>query len=631
MNWHQKIESLITEAQQYRAPHESMWVRNVRRYGGDHWDKKAPAGHSQFTHNMTQTAIIATAAVQLEQTPRVKFEPRETSEPPIIFLKAEAGEKAKPYGLSIGQLQGVEPLVDAQVNMLLQVTEFVSQPNPDPETSDAAPEIAVNTPVFTEEDFITVDDQVAAEAYQQVHDSMWQKVDADHEWVENVLNKSVVGHCGMLIEWDDDKHVYSLKNKHELDIWIEGEEATGVHNAEYVVLAQSMSKDEAIVKWPEHTEAIEQFANRSRDHRYRNRQIQQRDMVQLYTLWKRNEALPMSEQEAVEMGEVQPVIDDAGMPVSAEGAGVYQTQDGKLTTEGDDIWPTKVGIRQVVMIADQEIFNGECPFVDIPIAWNINIPLPHSPYGQGTPERLEDLQMAINRVISNLHDWIKNNPHPSTVVPESVAKQWQQLGSLFTHPGQTRSVSDADWLAFGGKVIDQYVPSPLSQAAISFLQDLIEEHNRASGHSDVLQGIASGGAESGRAIEALQQAARGSLGFVSRYTERAIRHMVRVTMGLVRDYLPESEWAKYITKYPPAVLKYVIQRANSLHYDISVEIVSGKGAIRRVEEEKALLLRQGGDITRRSLLEALNFPDPAGEDAKVQQEQAAMQPAPQAN
>lgn len=623
-NWHAKIESLITEAQQYRAPHEMVWHRNVRRYGGDHWDKKAPDGHSQFTHNITQTAIIATAAVQLEQTPRVRFEPRETSEPSVAFIKPESAQKAEQFGLSPGQLEGIEPIPPQVYEYMLAYEDFqvIETGNPD------MPQAAERVPVFSEDDFYVVNDQVAAEAYQEVHDAMWQRVDADHEWVENVINKSIVGHCGMLIEWNDEKHIYELKNRHELDIWIEGEEATGVHNAEYVILSQMMSVDGAVSKWPEHAEAIRSYSNRSRDHRYRNKHIQQRDMVQLYTLWKRNEQLPMSDEEALASGEVEEALDELGQPVVIDGSPVYRAGD-RLTTRGDDIWPTRTGIRQVVLVADQEIYNGECPFDDIPIAWNVNIPLPHSPYGQGTPEKLEDLQQAVNRVLSILHDWIKNNPHPSVVVPESVAKQWGQLGSLFTHPGQTRSVSDADYMAFNGKVVDQYVPSPISQAAVSFFRDLIEEHNRASGHSDVLQGIASGGVESGRAIEALQQAARGQLGLISRFTERAIKQMVRITMGLVRDYLPESEWAKYITKYPPHVLRYVIQRANSLHYDISVEIVSGKGAIRRVEEEKALLLRQGGDLSRETVLDMTGIPDAKGEAKRVMQEQAAMQPVAQ--
>ena len=61
--------------------------------------------------------------------------------------------------------------------------------------------------------------------------------------------------------------------------------------------------------------------------------------------------------------------------------------------------------------------RGPNPFDEIPVAWNVNLPRPDTPYGIGDPENVHDLQDALNRVASHLHNHLRYFASPQEYVP----------------------------------------------------------------------------------------------------------------------------------------------------------------------------------------------------------------------
>lgn len=644
----QLLEDLFQEAKPLRSEYEPEWDTSFNRYIGNHWEKAAPQGLHQFTDNRIQAAVIASAAVQTEQRPRVKLNPVESNDPPIVFLtpsgalKLEQAEQsfAQPAAptdpnapvdpaaqapaqpqipivdLTPGQIAGEEPISTELWTTLAEITKVIQQPALDPMgiPSPELPPQVTEEPIFDDQDFILVTDSTVAESLQVVVDTLLDRIGFDYKLIQNILNKSVAGHQDMLCQWSFDKGVPELVNIHQKNCWIDPT-ATNIDDAEYFIYAQVISADEAVERFPEEEAYIRKHASEGQlteiegivlgttDLGEPSRTDFHRDMVALVTLWKRHERFE-NDPAQVEASML------AGTPMS----------------------PTRSGIAQVMMIGDKVLFDEECPYIDIPIARNINIPIPHRPYGQGDPKRLEDLQQLINRLLSIAHNHYKYFQAPQQFLPQSVRDSvGSEIKNLHSHPGRTVTIPDDLFSQLGGKISLVQDPPTFSPAIVELLQLVINEFKEISGFTDVLTGKPHSGAESGKAIQSLQSAARGSIGFKSLGTELAVQQVIRLLVGMIRDFMTEQQFARSCSKYPKPVLASIKQRLKNLDFDISVEVVSGRGTSKQAEEDKARMDFQMGLETLPGALERLGRPNAQQKAEDIMNERNGLLPGQEAS
>ena len=144
-------------------------------------------------------------------------------------------------------------------------------------------------------------------------------------------------------------------------------------------------------------------------------------------------------------------------------------------------------------------------------------------------------------------------------------------------------------------------------AHVNLLQILLKLMDEESDNQDVLQGRTGPNVESGRAIGLLQSAARGVIGFKSLFTERAIQHSANIILGMIRDFMPESEWSKIVSKYPIQILRAIKDRAKSLEFDVEVQVVAGKGVSEEAEQNRALTLLASGLMSRQTAMEKMEI------------------------
>lgn len=600
------IDDLVRESKKLRDVHEAQWDQNLRRYLGDQWDRTPPKGLHQYTVNFIQNACIATAAIETEQTPEVALPPRETNEPPVW--------------------------VDEQGNEVPEDLVATLPVQPDPRTGQPVPMGVV-----------PVTDAFVASSLKLHWDIMWEKATGDQWLTANVLNTACIGHQPTLVQWNDQTECFELTDLHQLNCYIDPwATQNGIPSARYFAFDDVIPAEEAKQRWPEHADVIErnkstepsvllggaQGAATQLGWKYTGIGME-RDMVLLRTCWERNQPLgPMSPDEAIATGQVRVstefVTDEqTGEAVSQQ---VFATADGTLTDPTLPDWPQRVGIRQTQILAGKLIDDRECPYRDIPILWNINIPIPHEPYGQGEPQRLESLAQGFNRLVSVLLNIVRYYQSPRENIPQSVKNA---LGDSFkqsghAHPGRQLVVPDSLLLRFGGKVSFTEDMPELPTSYMELARWLFEIQKFISGHTDVLQGEAKAGA-SGRLVQALQEAARGVIGFKARNTAFMLRHMVRLVVGMIVDFLPAESWRRHIKGYPPQVIEALRTRAKSFEYDVKVDVLAGRGSSKQSEREQAQWLAQLNKLSTVDLYKALEVPDAEGKFMRLMQEMGLLQ------
>jgi len=623
----QEVELLVRESRQVRAPHEARWKVNERRYVGDQWDTAAPDGLDQGVINRVMLAVLAHTSVQTEQRAEVKINPHEVNEPPVVFLSEGAMRKLPPEmlpdGLTPNQLAGQAPLDDELFHALASLAEpkNVEVQNEDGTVAEDLQDV----PLLTEADFVMVDEAMIAENLQLLIDALWEKAGMDFTLVQQVFAKQCFGHQAGIIEWDAKVHCFKVKNVHPTSVFL-APDSSGVHDSAYVVYDEWMSVRKAIASMPDHEAVIRASATTGAPSGGDNAGGHladfgpasvhyEREMVVVRHLWMRDQVMPMPLADAIAGGQVIEVDD-------GQGGSVLMDPDGNLMEEGGEGWPTMSGILQARIIGEKTVESGPSPFVDIPVMWNISLPIPFEPWGIGTPQHMEDLQQQVNRCFTYCANILRYNQSPEKAMPKSVVDVMRAGGqSLFSRPDRVIAVPDSLWQQYGGKIMDSLDQRSLSEGTVRFLMLLLVEIDNQASNPKVLQGQAPGRVESGKAIEALQSAARGTLGFSSLYTEHAIRHLVKVVLGLMLDYMPLEVWSGIVRKHPPQVIAVMRGMARRIHWIVNVEIASGRGMVKRQREEQALALRQLGALSTETLLEKMDVPDAQGEARRAMAEQ----------
>lgn len=318
------VDRLVREADQ--DPNRQAWLAEVGRdfnlYLGNHFDTPAPADTIRLVLNRIQNAVIALVAIQAGDQPKITFSPRETGEPPICYLNTKM-----PAAMPVMQRMfaaGEDPTQPLDDNLAAALKEAIAQGQlmvaRAAQTGMAPPQVP------PKELLIEVNDQSAAAALQTVFDGMWDAAGAPYIFVENILNKNILGWQPTLYEFDDDelaggmdkKHV--LTNVHPKQVFLDPLN-TDSSKWQYAVYDQPISADEAKSKWPQLSDQIDFAAKegvilppgaKHYEIAAMYHQAFQRHMVVVRTAWVRYQPYPLKPEQALAMGlVVQPPAPDA--------------------------------------------------------------------------------------------------------------------------------------------------------------------------------------------------------------------------------------------------------------------------------------------------------------------------------
>jgi hypothetical protein len=287
-------------------------------------------------------------------------------------------------------------------------------------------------------------------------------------------------------------------------------------------------------------------------------------------------------------------------------------------------WPTRLCIRQIIEILNYVVEDIECPHWDIPLLHNVCIPVPAKPYGIGEPFRLQKLQIAMSRIVDSMVQHVEYNKYPLVSMPESVYEAVKaKYGTARIKPGETLPIPDDLWLAYSGNVDKATASQPLSPASVE-LQDLLgRKMTEQSGHTEALRGISSGAQESGKKVDLLQQAASTMIGFKAKRTQDVIERLTRLMLYCLVNHAPIETITRIVSKYPPEVMPLIMERAQSLEWDVDVKVEAAMGQAVAAKKQEAIQLFQLGLISKQTCQERLGV-DVQQEQDRLAQDQAAM-------
>lgn len=326
--------------------------------------------------------------------------------------------------------------------------------------------------------------------------------------------------------------------------------------------------------------------------------------------------------------------------VGGAGAGVgapttyLLVKDGKPTHEVKPWgmgWPTRRGIREIIIIGGDVVADREYRGANIPLTHNVNYPRMFGPLGQGTPEDLEYINMAINEMLSDLIHLVRNMAFGSTIVSNTLEKANPDVAKeSYRRPG-TVLTADAQVLGELKMHLQNIDPPAVSPDLWRFLNQLLDLIDKQGSMAAVLQGETNPGM-SGALFGQANSAAQGPITFVAKRAETMLKYLANLMLGGIRQMDTET-MVEAVPKYPVYVwdaFKTWWDRGLSL--DISAEIATGGGAARQQKAANLIAAaKKPVAVSQTTLQEALDL-DPDKENRNLREEaemQAPMlQPAP---
>ena len=638
--------------------------RNDELFVGDHWDSWGEENEARIAINRLQNAVLSTAAIQGEEPPKVQHVPMENLEPPTYFINTKLDTPATPELqalLAALPPETYQPGPNGEAPRAL-TSEEVARIE---QAILASQQMAAMNPGMPQgipsDVLIGVNDRVAAEALTTIYDAMMNRCRMRKVVRENMLNNLKFGWQPLLYEWDDEKQMPRLTNVHFKHVRID-QNATDTSDASYVIYYQFIDEHKAKSLYPDLALKIEVAAQTGTigtsdeiGERYASMNYA-RKMVCIKTAWIRNVPFVLTEEEALAEGRVtqrvreerKPVACNCGMGdayeaidehavdcpkrVAYEGAVAaviasggdaatavppteiveqieeYVNEKGEVCEPMGDGWPVRYGIAQARIIADELVDYRECEFADIPIAWNVNIPYSYCPFGQGEPERLEPIQMAIDRVMTSITTQYDFASQPVEAMPQSINEMLPEFAqkAYSYKPGAKWIVPDHLIQQFGGKLTFTQDPPKIPTDAWRMVELLIRLMDEESGHNEVLQGRAAS-SWSGEAISTLQRAAKGIIGWKSAGIEDMLAYLTRLVDHDIIHRMSDDEKLRYVSKYPVQVWYAIAQRMKSLDVDITIEIASGSGAAKQGQRATDLSLFDRKLISPQTTLERAGF------------------------
>ena len=161
------------------------------------------------------------------------------------------------------------------------------------------------------------------------------------------------------------------------------------------------------------------------------------------------------------------------------------------------------------------------------------------------------MQDAMNSAVTSISNNLLYSQAGQTVVPASVAKDLPKGTVLFQQPGVNLVLPDQHFTKFGPNLIVVIPPPKLPDNAYRSLEEMNKIFDILSGNNDVQRGQGSPNAESGVAIESLQQAGSVDISLKAKSLEFVLQHMAKVAIDCLIKFLPEYEWIAYCTGSPP--------------------------------------------------------------------------------
>lgn len=577
-----------------RSRFEPQWNQNTRMYLND----MKPSGWATRGRQKwidvprIHHAIQHRVATILEEMPNPELLPRETNEEPDYFVRSdEYTQTLMEMGVSEQAATGAVP-IDSQVVM------FLTEPQPTGQIDGMTGEPIMGEPLVPMDAFIAVDDQLAADAYTQELRSQWSIANGDRWLTTNVYNTNIFGHRDVLVQFDPNKYQIELVDIYPFNSWID-RFADDTTNAERYILRQYMPLSEAKKEYPEL--AVEDdngnsilselagqtdMSNQPGSNGRKYRQMEDRDVIERWTLWQRDVPYPMDEEKALSMGKVtiEPSfeIDEFGQAVPSQ---VYVNEDGEQTEPGADNWPIEYAWRQAELLGDVELYDGRADAVDIPVARNKNRIYPDSPYGIGEPQFLHDICELYDRLYSIVHDYFLYYRSPEQVMPVSVANELKTaVKTIHSTAGRVIQIPDRLYRMFGSTDIIRNLPVPQINNAVTELLGRLElEIEKMSGVNEAMMGI--GKSEwSGETVQSLTTNARSPIGLAARNTEFMVKHVVKVAIHYIVDFTPAKVLAERNKKYPEPVWNAFKKRLKKYGFDVYVEISGSSTKSKQVKE-----------------------------------------------
>ena len=296
-------------------------------------------------------------------------------------------------------------------------------------------------------------------------------------------------------------------------------------------------------------------------------------------------------------------------------------------------WPLRRGIREIVIIAGTRVADREYQGCEIPLTHNVNFPYLHGPLGQGTPQDLELLNMAVNKVITDLVSHQDQESFPVNIIDEELQKKNPDIGKeTFRRPGTTLTASGTTMREL--KTLMQTLPpTPASADVWRFLEKLLDLLDKQGDMASILQGMTNAGM-SGKLFQDANAAAASSILFRAKRGETMLKHLARNMLDGINRMSVEA-MVEAMPKYPAYIWSaFKAWMQNGLTYDLKAEISAGGGAAQAQRIGQLLAAAsQGVGISPQTLMEGLKL-DPDKERQQVIEwnatTQAAQQEAPAA-
>lgn len=522
----------------------------------------------------------------------------------------------------------------------------------------------------------TVDDAEVAKFCTTVGKLAWNRSQTNRWLRRNILQNNVKGWQFVWALHDNRRRLNSYRNVPNAQVYCDLAEDVG--QMAWMVIDDIMAKDEALKYFHDLSDEIQRLAVTGVVDplpgggwsRFVGR-FYYRPVVPIRMTWLRDQAIPMTHQEALDAGAVvqakrqvivtppapvmppepenvadvasEPVGEPAGenatmastpvMPqiIEEDIPGQYALPDGTPVAPGDELWPANFGIREIVQIGREIVADRQCADWDIPVALNQNIPVLGTPYGYGEPHRVKGLQKSKNRLLQSIVDYSDFYRFPPALISQSMKAALGGVDCIT--PGVILTCPDQMFMQLGGRA-NVFMDLPqLPPAAAEFLPAISNELDKQSQNAPVLQGYAPGANMSGEAINSLQQSASALISYKAKTSSDMCYRLAMLSLHRIMSTITPQEAHQMVSRLPIHVEAEIIARYHRSHYDVEIEVQAGTSSAKAQKREQVDADQKACRISLQSAREDLNI-DHWKETQRIENEQrtamalqAQMRPA----
>jgi hypothetical protein len=359
----------------------------------------------------------------------------------------------------------------------------------------------------------------------------------------------------------------------------------------------------------------------------RDNALFQRDIVTMRIGWFRDQPMPLTPQEAIDGGHVQPQAvygetaggnspeglevggdpNSQGQPVGPDagsGGGNLPTTSGYTTADGSPVteptkgspidpnWPMRTCTRFVIAIAGNIVSDMPNDHWDIPVLHLVARPVTNTPFGVGIPFLCWQVQKARTQGIADTGTHLEFYAKPMVAGPTDVL---ESLGTnakgIFCAPNAILKISP-NYLQNGRKITDvvQIInPPPMPTGTLQALPILENVQTQLSGNVAPLRGdVPDGDQSSGKKLMALQEAAINQVNTgddVECCFQRLGMHMQHAHV----HFASADQVYSHYRKIPKPILEYIhTQIAPTLKWECKVTVATGAGAMIQRRRQEAL-------------------------------------------